>query len=153
MILTGGVRRPERLSARAPPIPVLTRPPPVILIVDDQEPVRQLAAAIVAQYLGAQPEQASGGEQALQMVAARRPALILTDLMMPAVDGAELARRLKADPATRAVPIIAMSGGPNREEALAAGCDDFIAKPFRPRELVELVRGWLERGDQASRTA
>jgi two-component system, OmpR family, phosphate regulon response regulator PhoB len=125
----------------------------VILIVDDQEPVRQLAAAIVGQYLGAQSEQAADGAEALQRVAERRPSLILTDLMMPGIDGAELARRLKADPGTRDLPIIAMSGGPNREDALAAGCDDFIAKPFRPRELVDLIRAWLERAHPACRTA
>jgi two-component system phosphate regulon response regulator PhoB len=125
----------------------------VILIVDDQEPVRQLAGAIIAQYLGAQFDQAADGEEALRRVAERRPALVLTDLMMPGVDGAELARRLKADPSTRDLPIIAMSGGPNRDEALAAGCDDFIAKPFRPRELADLIRTWLERTNPACRTA
>jgi two-component system, cell cycle response regulator DivK len=122
----------------------MTRPvSPFILVVDDQEPVRQLAAAILTQYLGARTDEAADGAEALARVAAHRPDLVLTDLMMPGVDGAELARRLKADPATRDLPIIAMSGGPNREEALAAGCDDFIAKPFRPRELVDLVRRWL----------
>jgi len=132
----------------------MTRPPaPTVLVVDDQEPVRQLAAAILGQYLGARVEEAADGAEALAQVAARCPDLILTDLMMPGVDGAELARRLKADPTTRDLPIIAMSGGPNRAEALAAGCDDFIPKPFRPRELVELVRSWLGRGNCSTRTA
>ncbi|HEY3110230.1 MAG TPA: response regulator [Chloroflexota bacterium] len=132
----------------------MTQPPaPVVLVVDDQEPVRQLAAAILGQYLGAQLDEAAEGAEALARLTQRRPDLILTDLMMPGVDGAELARRLKGDPATRDIPIIAMSGGPNRAEALAAGCDDFIAKPFRPRELAELVRGWLGRGNCTTRTA
>ena len=96
--------------------------------------------------------QASDGAEALRRVAERRPALVLTDLMMPGVDGAELARRLKADPSTRDLPIIAMSGGPSQDEALAAGCNDFIAKPFRPREMADLLRGWLDRSHPACRT-
>jgi CheY-like chemotaxis protein len=132
----------------------VTRPAaPLVLIVDDQEPVRQLAAAILGQYLGARHLEAADGAEALVRVAEERPALILTDLMMPTVDGAELARRLKADPTMRDVPIIAMSGGPNRDDALAAGCDDFIAKPFRPKQLVEVVRRWLAGGDRAFRSA
>lgn len=131
----------------------MPRPVPRVLVVDDQPPVRQLAAAILTQYLGASVDQAAEGGEALARVAGSRPDLILTDLMMPGVDGSELARRLKADPATRDIPLIAMSGGPNRAEALQAGCDDFIAKPFRPKDFVELIRGWLARGDCASRTA
>jgi two-component system cell cycle response regulator DivK len=131
----------------------VTRPAPLILVVDDQEPVRQLTSAILEQYLGAELVEAADGAEALLRVAARCPSLVLTDLMMPGVDGAELARRLKADPATSGVPIVAMSGGPNRDEALAAGCDDFIAKPFRPQALVEIVRRWLANQDRAIRTA
>jgi CheY-like chemotaxis protein len=125
----------------------------VVLIVDDQETVRELAAAILRRYLGAELDEAADGAEALARVAERRPSLILTDLLMPGLDGAELARRLKADPATADIPIIAMSGSPNRDEAQAAGCDDFIAKPFRPRELADLVGDWLTGRPRAPRTA
>jgi CheY-like chemotaxis protein len=113
---------------------------PTVMIVDDQEPVRQLVAAIVEQYLGARFDEAADGAEALRRIAECRPTLVLTDLMMPGVDGLDLTRRLKADPATRDIPIVAMSGGPNQAGALAAGCDGFIAKPFRPQALADLLR-------------
>ena len=75
---------------------------------------------------------ATDGAAGLAMAAAERPDLILMDLNLPEVDGWEAARRLKADPATRDIPIIALSAhamAGDREKALATGCDDFDTKP------------------------
>ena len=90
--------------------------------------------------------EAENGEQALAAVAKRRPDLILMDIQIPIVDGYEATRRIKANPATRSIPIIAVtshawSGG--EEKARAAGCDDFVAKPYSPRELIAKVRQYL----------
>ncbi|MES5484540.1 response regulator [Bradyrhizobium sp. INPA03-11B] len=75
---------------------------------------------------------AEDGESAIAVARAERPDLILMDLGLPVVDGWEATRRLKTDPATRAIPIIALSAhalAGAREKALAAGCDEFDTKP------------------------
>jgi len=75
---------------------------------------------------------AEDGERGVALARAERPDLILMDLELPVIDGWEATRRLKADPATRNIPIIALSAhalAGAREKALAAGCDDFDTKP------------------------
>jgi CheY-like chemotaxis protein len=68
---------------------------------------------------------------------------VLVDVLMPRLGGLEVARRLKADPATRGIPVVALSAGATRADALAAGCDDFVGKPFDVDDLIETVRRWL----------
>ena len=86
---------------------------------------------------------ARDGVAGIAMAAGERPDLILMDLNLPEIDGWEAARRLKADPATRDIPIIALSAhamAGDREKALATGCDDFDTKPVefdRPLAKVE----------------
>ena len=89
---------------------------------------------------------ASDGESGLRLVREERPDLILMDLSLPGLDGWEATRRLKADGATRAVPVIALSAhamAGDREAALAAGCDDYDAKPVNFRRLLEKIRALL----------
>src|SRR5258705_8084106 len=76
---------------------------------------------------------AENGERGCEMAAAERPDIILMDLEMPVVDGWEATRRLKSNPNTRDIPVIAFSAhalAGEREKALAAGCDDFETKPI-----------------------
>ncbi len=86
---------------------------------------------------------AADGEQGLAMARAEAPALILMDLRLPAMDGWEATRRLKATPETRDIPIIALSAhvmAGDKEKALAAGCDDYETKPVDlPRLLVKMA--------------
>ena len=77
------------------------------------------------------------------------PDLVLLDLMLPALDGFQVARQLKGDPATRTIPIVAVSAmarPDDREAALAAGCDEFVRKPFELDDLEALIRKYLTNG-------
>ena len=96
---------------------------------------------------------ATDGAAGLAMAAAERPDLILMDLNLPEVDGWEAARRLKADPATRDIPIIALSAHAmpgDREKALASGCDDFDTKPVEFDRLLAKVEQALAAKDRGS---
>ena len=89
---------------------------------------------------------ATDGEQGVAMAATERPDLILMDLRLPVLDGWEATRRIKAQPETQHIPIIALTAlamTGDREKALAAGCDDFDTKPVEMPRLLEKVRALL----------
>ena len=97
---------------------------------------------------------AEDGEKGCAMARSERPDIILMDLEMPVVDGWEATRRLKADPQTRDIPIIALSAhalAGEREKALAAGCDEFDTKPIEFQRLLATLRRVLaaRRGAQS----
>jgi two-component system, cell cycle response regulator DivK len=123
--------------------PEVGSPTPRVLVVDDDPSILDVLGEFVADELGADVERASNGAVALAAVLARRPDLVLLDLRMPVLDGFEACRRLKADPATRAIPVVAVSADGNRAAALAVGCDDFVAKPFDLIAIAGVVRRWL----------
>ena len=103
-----------------------------ILVVDDVEPnVRLLEAKLTLEYYEALT--AMDGASALRIAAEERPDLILLDVMMPGMDGFETCRRLKADPATRHIPVVlvtALDGREDKIKGLEAGADDFVTKPI-----------------------
>jgi two-component system cell cycle response regulator DivK len=77
---------------------------------------------------------------------AHRPDLILMDIQLPVLDGYEATRRIKADPALRAIPIIVVTSyalGGDETKARAAGCDDYVPKPYSPRQLLAKIREYL----------
>ncbi|HLF39180.1 MAG TPA: response regulator [Burkholderiales bacterium] len=89
---------------------------------------------------------ATDGEEGVAMAAAEQPDLILMDLRLPVMDGWEATKRIKAQPATRHIPVIALTAHAmtgDREKALAAGCDDFDTKPVEMPRLLEKVRALL----------
>jgi CheY-like chemotaxis protein len=95
---------------------------------------------------GFQVVTAEDGEKGCAMALSERPDIILMDLEMPGVDGWEATRRLKADPKTRDIPIVALSAQAlpgYREKALAAGCDEFDTKPVEFERLVATLRRLL----------
>ena len=86
---------------------------------------------------------AEDGEKGCDMAAAERPDLVLMDLEMPGIDGWEATRRLKSNPETRDIPVIALSAhalAGSREKALAAGCDEFDTKPIEFDRLLATMR-------------
>jgi two-component system, cell cycle response regulator DivK len=117
-----------------------------ILVVEDEEDSRKILRDLLSTAAYEMTE-AVNGEQALAAVAKQRPDLILMDIQMPVLDAYEATRRIKADPAFRDIPIIvvtsyALSGG-DEAKARAAGCDDFVPKPFSPRQLLAKIRKLL----------
>ncbi|MBN9153366.1 MAG: response regulator transcription factor [Microbacterium sp.] len=115
-----------------------------ILVVEDDETVRE----VVGTYLGAAGyivEEAADGFAALDAIAARTPDLVVMDRMLPGIDGAEVCRRIRA---TRDIPVIlltALGSADDRIDGLEAGADDYVTKPFSPRELVLRVQSVLRR--------
>ena len=110
-----------------------------ILVVEDQEDNRQILRDLLAST-DYEVMEAKNGEEALAMVARQRPDLILMDIQLPILDGYEATRRIKADPALRSIPIIAVTSyalSGDEEKARSAGCDDFVPKPYSPRQLLE----------------
>jgi CheY-like chemotaxis protein len=142
--LAGGARAPTgRVAGWVTHEPWLDRPAPRVLVVDDDPAILDVLGEFVGDDLGMAVARASNGAAALEAVAARRPDLVLLDLRMPILDGFEACRRLKADPTTRAIPVVAVSADGNRGAALACGCDDFLAKPFDLDAIERVVRRWL----------
>ena len=116
-----------------------------LLIVDDETHVRKLLQMLL-QNQGYQTQTAGSGEEALELVAQRPPDLILLDIMMPGMDGYEVARQLKSDKATSNIPIIMLSAlGEHsaRISGLEAGAEDFLSKPVESAELWLRVRNLL----------
>jgi len=112
-----------------------------ILVIEDDPTDRKLFSVVLGTGGHRVLEQASA-EAALENVKAGRPEVILLDLNLPGMNGLALARQLKADPDTRAIPLVAVTAAPelfSREAALAAGCDAFILKPIDTRKLPEAV--------------
>lgn len=118
-----------------------------ILVVDDDASIREVLC-FALRKAGFEAVTADNGEQALKRFAAERPALVILDILMPEMDGTEVCRRLRADRAASAVPIVFLSSKDDeidRVVGLELGGDDYVAKPFSPRELVARVRAILRR--------
>ena len=111
-----------------------------ILVVDDVPTNVKLLEAILSNN-GYGVVTAANGEEALERVAEQAPDLVLTDVQMPGIDGHEVVRRLRADPATSFLPIVMVtsSEGEDRAAAIEAGADDFVQKPFDRSELLARV--------------
>jgi PAS domain S-box-containing protein len=118
---------------------------PLVLVADDNADMRQYVARLLAERF--QAVTVADGEAALAAARERPPDLILTDVMMPRLDGFGLLRELRADPRTQSVPVIMLSaraGEESRVEGVEAGADDYLVKPFSARELLARVSAHLQ---------
>ncbi len=118
-----------------------------VLIVEDEKQNQDLMRTVVEDLLGGEALVCDDGEKCLVEAREQSPSLILLDLMLPRLSGWEVARRLRQDPRTSSVPIIAVSAlsrPQEREAALHAGCDAYLAKPFTPDDIARLITATLE---------
>ncbi|AXA64800.1 MULTISPECIES: phosphate regulon transcriptional regulator PhoB [Pseudomonas] len=118
-----------------------------ILIVDDEAPIREMIA-VALEMAGYECLEADNSKDAHALIVDRKPDLILLDWMLPGTSGLELARRLKRDELTDAIPIIMLTAKgdeDNKVQGLETGADDYITKPFSPRELVARLKAVLRR--------
>jgi CheY-like chemotaxis protein len=125
--------------------PAATALPARVLIVDDERHNRQLLEVMLAPE-GYQLFTATSGDEALELVARERPDLILLDVMMPGMDGYQVLGRIKADTATRHIPVVlitALDDRNSRMHGLSAGAEDFFTKPVNRADLCELLRTLL----------
>jgi len=121
---------------------------PKVLVVDDEEHITELVAMGLG-YNGFDVERAASGRAALQAAEQRRPDLIVLDVMLPDLDGFEIARRLRsAEGAGTRVPIIFLTARDttaDKVQGLRLGSDDYVTKPFSIEELIERVKAVLRR--------
>jgi two-component system, cell cycle response regulator DivK len=120
---------------------------PQILVVEDNERNLKLVRDVL-QFAGYEVIAARSGEQGVSLARQRVPDLVLMDLQLPAMDGAEALRILRDDPRTRRIPVVAVTAfamKDDRKRALDEGFDGYLEKPINVRAFPELVRGFLTR--------
>ncbi len=118
-----------------------------ILIVDDEEDVLELVQFNLEKD-GYKTETAVSGEEALKKAKAKRPDLIILDLMLPGIDGLEVCKRLKSDSKTENIPVIMLTAKSEESDivtGLELGAQDYITKPFSPKVLIARVRRILQK--------
>ena len=118
-----------------------------VLVVEDEPDIRDLLAFHLERG-GYQVTRAATGPEALRQLRAAPPDLVILDLMLPEMDGLEVCRRLRAEPATAALPVIMLTAKGDevdRVVGLELGADDYVVKPFSPKEMLARVRAVLRR--------
>ena len=116
-----------------------------ILVVEDQEDNRRILRDLLTS-VGYEVIEAVTGEEGVALAETGHPDLILMDIQLPGIDGYEATRRIRAHPALRQVPIIAVTSyalSGDDVKAMEAGCNDYIPKPYSPRALLAKIRQYL----------
>jgi DNA-binding response OmpR family regulator len=128
----------------------MTMPNNTILVVDDEKNIVQLAKLYLSSE-GFSVESAFNGSEALEKVRARKPDLVVLDLMMPEVDGWEVCKRLRQESDIPIIILTARGDDVDKIIGLELGADDYMTKPFNPRELVARVKAVLRRFNASER--
>lgn len=118
---------------------------PLVLVVEDSEPIRA-AFTILLEESGYAVAAAATGADAVRLASERIPDLVLLDLGLPDISGIDVARSIKANPATKNVPVVALTGRDDdgsREALLAAGCSAFLLKPVDTQALIRSLPGYI----------
>ena len=126
---------------------------PLVLVVEDYQDAREMYAAYLS-FSGYRVAEATNGIEAIEKTVELMPDIILMDLALPRMDGWEATRRLKANPQTRRIPVLALTGhalGDHEREANAAGCDGYVAKPCLPEDLAARINIMLAAAPPKSR--
>jgi len=119
-----------------------------ILVIEDHEDNRRILRDLLTSA-GYEPIEAVTGEEGLTLAETHRPELILMDIQLPGMDGYETTRRIKANPALRQIPVIAVTSyalSGDEIKAMEVGCDTYVTKPFSPRALLAKIREYLPQG-------
>ena len=117
-----------------------------ILVVEDEEDNRRIMRDLLSAS-GYQTIEATTGDEGLATAQREVPDLILMDIQLRGLDGYEVTRRIKADPALRHIPIIAVTSyalSGDDQKAFAVGCDGYVTKPFSPKQLLAKIREYLK---------
>ena len=133
-----------RIETRSP---AEAQPERATILVIDDDAVSRAALSVLLEEEGYEVLTAAGGEDGLKAVEKRRPNVLLLDMMMPGMDGIEVIRRIRQEPALGRMKIIVLTGDVTRErrqKALECGADRFVAKPFRIPELLDVVKAILK---------
>ena len=142
---TGSAKRHQIEDTISPSRPIAPSPRPRVLLADDNADMRGYVRRLLA--ANHEVEAVADGEAALKAARRRPPDLILTDVMMPKLDGFGLLRELRADEGLKSIPVILLSaraGEESRVEGMEAGADDYLIKPFSARELMARVEAHLK---------
>ncbi len=126
-------------------------PKPRILIIEDEPDIREILQYSLERE-GFEVAVATDGLAGLQAVRKKAPDLLMLDLMLPGIDGLEICRRLKGDPTTAGIPVVMVTAKGDEADivlGLGLGADDYVPKPFSPKEVVARVRAVLRRSDGA----
>jgi CheY-like chemotaxis protein len=136
-----------RFTVRTLTPAVMSSVPQTVLLIEDNEDNRIVYSTILGHF-GYRVMEALNGEEGIAKARAEKPDLILMDISIPIIDGWEATQVLKHDPATRLIPIIALTAhalASDRERAMEVGCDGYLAKPCEPRAVVAEVQRFLGR--------
>ncbi len=110
-----------------------------VLVVDDEERVRELGELALSRHPALEALVAADGPSAIELCRSAHPDLVFLDIMMPGMDGYDVCRALKQDPATADIKVVVLTAFAQHstmQQALAAGADGYMTKPFRPAQLV-----------------
>src|SRR6188474_3788759 len=114
-----------------------------ILHIED-DPANRLLVRKLLSPAGLEVVDAADGLEGIRKALTERPDLVLVDIAIPGLDGYEVTLRLRAEPALRGTPIVAITAEGDRDASLAVGCDGYLQKPIDARSFAETVRGYLD---------